>query len=97
MDDQPVGFIIAEKRSYGGFGDFMIAVDPSKHGIGIGSALMESGLNDLLRMGVKTAIADFLMLNTKVQALNRKHGFEIVRAYNYYKLDRSRRPISRIV
>ncbi len=44
----------------------------------------------MLGMGAKIAIADFLMLNTKVQALNRKHGFEIVRAYNYYKLDRSK-------
>ncbi len=43
FDDRPVGFLIAEKRSYGGFGDFMIAVDPSKHRIGIGSALLEKG------------------------------------------------------
>ncbi len=96
VDDCPVGFLIAEKRSYGGFGDFMIAVDPSKHRIGIGSALMENGLNDLFEMGVRNAVADFLMLNTKVQALNRKHGFQIARAYNYYRLDSSRRPSSNL-
>ena len=87
LEGKPVGFLIAEKRAYGRLGDFMIAVDLSNHGSGIGSALIEKGFNDLLQMGVRTAIADFLLLNTKVQALNRKHGFQIVRAYNYYLLN----------
>ena len=81
----PVGFLIAEKRPYNGYGDFTIAVHPRFHGKGIGSALMETGLNDLIDMRCKMAIADFWLQNAKVQALNRKYGFRIVRAYNYYE------------
>jgi ribosomal protein S18 acetylase RimI-like enzyme len=86
QDNQPVGFFIAEKRAYKGYGDFNMAVDPSHHGRGVGSALLQNGLNDLYEMNVRTAIADFLLLNTRAEALYRKHGFQIARAYNYYKL-----------
>jgi ribosomal protein S18 acetylase RimI-like enzyme len=93
--NQPVGFFIAEKRAYKGYGDFNMAVDPSHHGGGVGSALLQNGLNDLYDMNVRTAIADFLLLNTRAQALYRKHGFQTARAYNYYKLKRnSNRPNS---
>lgn len=81
----PVGFLTAEKRPYNSFGDFNIAVSPRFHGRGIGSALMETGLNDLIEMGCRTAIADFWLQNAKVQRLNQKYGFRIARAYNYYE------------
>ncbi len=86
MSGRPIGFIIAEKRPYNRIGDFKVAVDPSYHGRGIGSALLETALNDLHRMDVRTVIADFLLLNSPAQALYRRHGFQIARAYNYYKL-----------
>ncbi len=89
---RPVGFIIAEKRPYNRIGDFKVAVDPSYHGRGIGSALLETALNDLHRMDVRTVIADFLLLNGPAQALYRAHGFRIARAYNYYKLKLPRQP-----
>lgn len=82
---KPVGFLTAEKRHSGGYGDFNIAVEPKFHGRGLGSALMERGLNDLVQMGCETAVADYWLQNAKVQALNRKYGFRIVRAYNYYE------------
>jgi len=81
-----IGFLIAEKRSYKRYGDFIIAVDPKFHGVGVGSALLQNGLNDLIDMGCTTAVADFLLQNARVQSLNRKHGFNIVRAYNYYRV-----------
>ncbi len=85
LQGEPVGFLIAEKRRYGGYGDFIIAVDPQHHRRGVGSALMQNGLNDLIDMECTTVVADFLLQNAGVQALNRKHGFNIVRAYNYYR------------
>ena len=87
-DGRIVGFLTAEKRRYQKYGDFNIALDPGYHRRGIGSSLMEKGLNDLAEMGCKTAMADFLLQNAKVQALNRKYGFRIVRAYNYFRLNR---------
>ncbi len=93
LSGKPVGFFIAEKRPYRKYGDFNIAVDPSVQGRGIGSALLQNGLNDLADMGVTTAIADFLLLNAHAQALYRKHGFETARAYNYFRLKSS--PASR--
>jgi len=89
MDGKVVGFLIAEKRLYQQYGDFNIAVDPLFHGRRIGSSLMECGLNDLLAMGCKTAVADYWLQNAKVQALNRKYGFTLVRTYNYFGLDRT--------
>jgi ribosomal protein S18 acetylase RimI-like enzyme len=80
-----VGFLTAEKRHCYGCGDFNIALEPRFHGRGLGSALMERGLNDLIEMGCNTAVADYWLQNAKVQALNRKYGFRIVRAYNYYE------------
>ncbi len=85
INGRPVGFLIAEKRRYAGYGDFMIAVEPNSQNRGVGSSLLENGLKDLHDMGVKTVIADFLLLNAPAQALYRKHGFQIVRAYNYYR------------
>jgi ribosomal protein S18 acetylase RimI-like enzyme len=85
LNGEAVGFLTAEKRPYGGYGDFNIAVEPKFHGRGLGSALMESGLNDLIEMGCETAVADYWLQNAKVQALNRKYGFRIIRAYNYYE------------
>ena len=85
LQGKPVAFLTAEKRHYGRYGDFNIAVEPKFHGRGLGSALMESGLNDLIEMGCETAVADYWLQNAKVQALNRKYGFGIVRAYNYYE------------
>jgi len=85
LHGQSVGFLTAEKRPYCGYGDFNIALEPEFHGRGLGSALMESGLNDLIEMGCNTAVADFWLQNAKVQALNRKYSFRIVRAYNYYE------------
>jgi len=82
---EAVGFLTAEKRHYDGYGDFNIAVEPKFHGRGLGSALMERGLNDLIEMGCKTAVADYWLQNAKVHGLNRKYGFKIVRAYNYYE------------
>ena len=87
-DGRIVGFLTAEKRRYQKHGDFNIALDPGYHRRGIGSSLVETGLNDLFDMGCKTAMADFLVQNAKVQALNRKCGFRIVRAYNYFRLNR---------
>lgn len=87
-DGKVVGFLTAEKRKYQKYGDFNIAVDPVYHRREIGSSLMETGLNDLADMGCKTAMADFWLQNAKVQALNRKYGFRIVRAYNYFRLNR---------
>ncbi len=86
VGDKQVGFIISEKRPYNRIGDFKIAVDPSYHGRGIGSALLETALNALLHMGVRTIIADFLLLNSRAQALYERHGFRTARAYNYFKL-----------
>jgi len=77
--------LTAEKRHYDRYGDFNIAVEPKFHGRGLGSALMERGLNDLIEMGCKTAVADYWLQNAKVHGLNRKYGFKIVRAYNYYE------------
>ena len=51
---------------------------------------MERGLNDLIEMGCKTAVADYWLQNAKVQALNRKYGFRTVRAYNYYETEKTR-------
>ena len=82
---EAVGFLTAEKRHYRKFGDFNIAIEPKFHGRGLGSALMERGLNDLIEMGCETAVADYWLQNAKVQALNRKYSFRIVRAYNYYE------------
>jgi hypothetical protein len=48
---------------------------------------MERGLNDLIEMGCETAVADYWLQNSKVQALNRKYGFRTVRAYNYYETE----------
>ncbi len=90
LDRKVVGFFIAERRPYKKYGDFNVAVDPSFHGRGLGSALLQKGLNDLYDMGVRTAIADFLLLNARAQSLYRKHGFQIVRTYNYYKWERMR-------
>src|SRR5438876_791289 len=87
LHGQSVGFLTAEKRPYCGYGDFNIALEPEFHGRGLGSALMESGLNDLIEMGCNTAVADFWLQNAKVQALNRKYSFRIVRAYNYYETE----------
>ena len=80
----------AEKRHDGIYGDFNIAVEPKFHRRGLGSALMERGLNDLIEMGCKTAVADYWLQNAKVQALNRKYGFRTVRAYNYYETEATR-------
>jgi ribosomal protein S18 acetylase RimI-like enzyme len=85
LQGEAVGFLTAEKRLNGGHGDFNIAVEPKFHGEGLGSALMEKGLNDLIEMGCKTAVADYWLQNAKVQALNQKYGFRIVRAYNHYE------------
>jgi ribosomal protein S18 acetylase RimI-like enzyme len=85
LQGEPVGFLTAEKRHYGRYGDFNIAVEPKFHGRGLGSALMERGLNDLFEMGCEIAVADYWLQNAKVQALNRKYGFRMVRAYNYYE------------
>jgi len=82
---EAVGFLTAEKRHYDRYGDFNIAVEPKFHGTGLGSALMERGLNDLIEMGCKMAVADYWLQNAKVHGLNRKYGFKIVRAYNYYE------------
>lgn len=90
MNGQAVGFLIAEKRRHAGYGDFMSAVEPNSQSRGVGSSLLENGLNDLRDMGVKTVIADFLLLNAPAQALSRKHGFQIVRAYNYFKWKKNR-------
>jgi hypothetical protein len=40
-------------------------------------------------MGCETAVADYWLQNAKVEALNRKYGFRIVRAYNYYEVSNS--------
>ena len=85
LQGEAVGFLTAEKRRDGGYGDFNIALDPKFHRRGLGSALMERGLNDLIEMGCKTAVADYWLQNAKVQALNRKYGFRIVRSYNYFE------------
>jgi [ribosomal protein S18]-alanine N-acetyltransferase len=90
MNGRAVGFIIAEKRPYKEIGDFKIAIDPSYRGRGIGVALLETALVDLHEVGVKTVIADFLLLNSRAQALYRRCGFQIVRAYNSYRSSRSR-------
>ena len=87
LQGEAVGFLTAEKRRDGVYGDFNIAVEPKFHGRGLGSALMERGLNDLMEMGCETAVADYWLQNDKVQALNRKYGFRTVRAYNYYETE----------
>ena len=86
-DGRIVGYLTAEKRRHQRYGDFNIAVDPTFHGRGIGSSLMENGLSDLFAMGCRTAVADYWVQNAKVQGLNRKFGFTIVRAYNYFQLN----------
>lgn len=85
LQGEVVGFLTAKKRRYGGHGDFNIEVEPKFHGRGLGSGLIETGLNDLIEMGCETAVADYWLQNAKVQALNRKYGFRVVRAYNYYE------------
>ena len=87
LQGEAVGFLTAEKRHDGSYGDFNIAVEPKFHRRGLGSALMERGLNDLIEMGCKTAVADYWLQNAKVQALNRKYCFRTVRAYNYYETE----------
>jgi len=90
LQGEAVGFLTAEKRHDGSYGDFNIAVEPKFHRRGLGSALMERGLNDLIEMGCETAVADYWLQNAKVQALNRKYGFRTVRAYNYYETEATR-------
>ena len=85
LQGKAVGFLTAEKRHDGSYGDFNIAVDPKFHTRGLGSALMERGLNDLIEMRCETAVADYWLQNAKVQALNEKYGFRIVRSYNYFE------------
>ena len=83
---EAVGLLPAEKWHDGSYGDFNIAVDPKFHRRGLGSALMERGLNELIELGCEIAVADYWLQNAKVQALNRKYGFRIVRAYNYHEI-----------
>ena len=80
----PVGFIIAEKRSCGSLGDFIIAVDPSHHRKGLGSTLLQAAFNVFIDMNVKKVIADYLMLNTPAHHFYQKHNFRPKRTYNYF-------------
>jgi len=83
-DRNLVGFIIAEKRRCGSFGDFMIAVEPCHHRKGLGSALLHAAFNAFIDMRVKKVIADYLMLNAPAHHLYRKHNFKPRRIYNYF-------------
>src|SRR2546428_6398590 len=82
---EAVGFLTAEKRHDGSYGDFHITVEPQFHRKELGAAPMERGLNHLIEIGCETAVGDYWLQNAKVQALNRKYGFTSVRAYNYYE------------
>jgi len=81
---EPVGFLIAEKRSCGSLGDFTIAVKPIHQGKGIGSALLKAAFNVFVDTGVRKVIADYLMLNTSACRLYQKHKFRPERIYNYF-------------
>src|SRR3989442_5265246 len=65
LQGEAVGFLTAEKRRDGGYGGFNIALDPKFPRRGLRSALMERGLNDLIEMGGKTSVADYLLQNAK--------------------------------
>ncbi len=82
--EEPIGFIIAEKRCCDSLGDFNIAVQPAHQGKGIGSALLKAAFNILIDMEVKRVIADYLMLNTSAHNLYQKHNFKPTRIYNYF-------------
>jgi len=82
--EEPIGFVIAEKRRCDSLGDFNIAIKPVHQGKGIGSALLKAVLNILIDMGVKRVIADYLMLNTSAHNLYQKHNFKPRRIYNYF-------------
>ncbi len=83
-NEESIGFIIAEQRRCGSFGDFNIAVKPVHQGKGIGSALLKAAFNILIDAGVKRVIADYLMLNTSAHTLYQKHNFKPRRTYNYF-------------
>jgi ribosomal-protein-alanine N-acetyltransferase len=82
--NEPIGFIIAEKRHCGSLGDFNIAVKPAHQGKGIGSALLKAALNVFIDLKVKRVIADYLILNASAHNLYQKLGFEPKRTYNYF-------------
>lgn len=84
LGNQPVGFIIAEKRPYNSLGDFAIAVSPSQQRRGLGGALLDAGLNALYQIGVKRVIADYRMFNGATHALYGGRGFKPSRVYNYF-------------
>jgi len=86
-----VGFIIAEKRRCGSFGDFMIAVKPAHQGKGIGTALLNAAFSAFVDMKVRRVIADYLMLNAPAHSLYHKHKFKPKRIYNYFLYDPTRR------
>jgi len=84
--EEPVGFVIAEKRQCGGFGDFNIAVKPPHQGKGIGSALLKAAFNCLINMKVRNVVADYLVLNASAHILYQRLGFKPKRIYNYFLL-----------
>ncbi len=82
--EEPVGFIIAERRHCGSLGDFNIAVKPTHQGKGVGSALLKAAFNIFIDMKVKRVIADYLILNTSAHNFYQKHGLKPKRNYNYF-------------
>lgn len=90
-DRKPVGFIIAEKRSYASLGDFTIAVKPTHQNKGVGYALLQTALNIFIDIGVSRVVADYLMLNASAHNLYRKLGFKPKRTYDFFVL-KKRKP-----
>ncbi len=83
---QHLGFIIAERRPYRSIGDFNMAVKREYQSKGIGSALLNAGMNSLYENGVRRVIADYRTLNAATHSIYSKHGFQPVRIYNYFRL-----------
>ncbi len=79
-------------------GDFDISVSPKYFKMGVGSALLVTGLNSLFRRGVKRAVADFMVMNGRptisISVLGSNSNLLVITSQ--YKLDKKKSGVTRI-